>query len=155
MALGSTQPLTEMSTRNLPKDKGSPARKADNLGRAVVQAVSRWLPTAEARVRVREACGVCCGQSGIGAGFVLVLRFPLPIVPSISPSSCSPGASTIGLLVATVPSGPNWTPPAIRPIFKIAVLPRAYQRGEDDIFAPCYMVRTKEKTTYSYTPIDM
>jgi hypothetical protein len=31
MALGSTQPLTEMSTRNLPGDKGRPARKAENL----------------------------------------------------------------------------------------------------------------------------
>jgi hypothetical protein len=31
MALGSTQPPTEMSTRNLPGDKGRPARKADNL----------------------------------------------------------------------------------------------------------------------------
>jgi hypothetical protein len=31
MALGSTQPLTEMSTMNLPGGKGRPARKADNL----------------------------------------------------------------------------------------------------------------------------
>jgi hypothetical protein len=31
MALGSTQPVTEMSTRNLPGGKGRPARKADNL----------------------------------------------------------------------------------------------------------------------------
>jgi hypothetical protein len=31
MALGSTQPLTEMSTRNLPGGKGWPASKADNL----------------------------------------------------------------------------------------------------------------------------
>jgi hypothetical protein len=31
MALGSTQPLTEMSTRNLRGGKGRPARKADNL----------------------------------------------------------------------------------------------------------------------------
>jgi hypothetical protein len=31
MNLGSTQPLTEMSTRNLPENKGRPARKADNL----------------------------------------------------------------------------------------------------------------------------
>jgi hypothetical protein len=31
MALGSTQPLTEMNTRNLPGSKGRPARKADNL----------------------------------------------------------------------------------------------------------------------------
>jgi hypothetical protein len=31
MALGSTQPLTEMSTRNLPEGEGGPTRKADNL----------------------------------------------------------------------------------------------------------------------------
>jgi hypothetical protein len=31
MAVGSTQPLTEMSTRNLPGGKGRPARKVDNL----------------------------------------------------------------------------------------------------------------------------
>jgi hypothetical protein len=31
MALGSTQPLTEMSIRNLPEGKKRPARKADNL----------------------------------------------------------------------------------------------------------------------------
>jgi hypothetical protein len=31
MALGLTQPLTQMSTRNIPGGKGRPARKADNL----------------------------------------------------------------------------------------------------------------------------
>ena len=31
MALGTTQPLTEMSTRNLSGGKGRPERKADNL----------------------------------------------------------------------------------------------------------------------------
>jgi hypothetical protein len=31
MALGSTQPVTEMNTRNLPGGKERPARKADNL----------------------------------------------------------------------------------------------------------------------------
>jgi hypothetical protein len=31
MALGSTQPVTEISTRNLPGGKGRPVRKADNL----------------------------------------------------------------------------------------------------------------------------
>jgi hypothetical protein len=31
MALVSTQPLTEMSTWNLPGGKGRPARRADNL----------------------------------------------------------------------------------------------------------------------------
>jgi hypothetical protein len=31
MDLGSTQPITEMSTRNLPGGKERPVRKADNL----------------------------------------------------------------------------------------------------------------------------
>jgi hypothetical protein len=31
MALGSTQPLREMSTRDFPAGKDRPARKADNL----------------------------------------------------------------------------------------------------------------------------
>jgi hypothetical protein len=31
MALRSTRPLTEMSIKNLPGDKGQPPRKADNL----------------------------------------------------------------------------------------------------------------------------
>jgi hypothetical protein len=31
MALGSTQPLTEMSTRNFPGGKKRPAHRADNL----------------------------------------------------------------------------------------------------------------------------
>jgi hypothetical protein len=31
MALGLTQPLTEMSAKNLPENKGRPARKTDNL----------------------------------------------------------------------------------------------------------------------------
>jgi hypothetical protein len=31
MALGSTQPLTEISIRNFPGNKGRQARKADNL----------------------------------------------------------------------------------------------------------------------------
>jgi hypothetical protein len=76
------------------------------LGPAVAQAVRRWLPTAAARVRVRAGCGVCGGQSGTGAGFLRVFRFPLPIIPPISPSSYSPGAGKIGLLVAAVSSGP-------------------------------------------------
>jgi hypothetical protein len=57
------------------------------IGGAIAQAVRRWLPTAAARFRVREACGVCGGQGGTRAGFLRVLRFPLPIIPPISPSS--------------------------------------------------------------------
>jgi hypothetical protein len=56
-------------------------------GHAVAQAVSRWFPTAAARVCVRAACRVCGGQCGTGAGFLQVLWFPLPIIPPISPSS--------------------------------------------------------------------
>jgi hypothetical protein len=56
------------------------------IGLAVAQAVSRWFATAAARVRVRAGCGVCGEQSGIGTGFLRVLRFPLPIIPPISPS---------------------------------------------------------------------
>jgi hypothetical protein len=86
------------------------------MGRAIPQAVSRWIPTAAARVRARGLviCGICGGQSGAGAGFFRVLRFPLPIfIPPNSPSSQSPGAGTIGHSVADVPSGPSMdsTPP--------------------------------------------
>jgi hypothetical protein len=58
------------------------------MGRAVAQAVNRWLLTAAARVRVLAACGVSVGQSGTGAGFLRALPFPLPIIiPPIIPSS--------------------------------------------------------------------
>jgi hypothetical protein len=40
MALGSTQPLTEMSTRSLPGGKERPARRADNL--AAIYAPNVW-----------------------------------------------------------------------------------------------------------------
>jgi hypothetical protein len=59
------------------------------LVRAIPQAVSLWLPTAAARVQTRVwSSGICGGQTGAGAGFLLVLRFPLPIfIPPNSPSS--------------------------------------------------------------------
>jgi hypothetical protein len=45
-------------------------------------------PTAAARVQALRICG---GQSGAGAGFLRVLRFPLPIfIPPILPPSPSP-----------------------------------------------------------------
>jgi hypothetical protein len=78
-------------------------------GRAVAQAVSRWLPTAAARVRARVwSSGICGGQSGAGAGVLRVLRFPLPVfIPPNSPSSQSLREGTIGQLLADVPSGPS------------------------------------------------
>jgi hypothetical protein len=63
------------------------------MGRAIAQAVSRWL-THRAGPRFKYGSshvGICGGQSGAGAGFLRVLRFPLPIfIPSISPQSPSP-----------------------------------------------------------------
>jgi hypothetical protein len=88
------------------------------LGRAIAQAVSRWLPTAAARVRARFwSCGICDGQSGAGAGFLRVLQFPLPIfIPPIAPQSSS--SIIWGLynrpVVAAVPSGLSPTPPMIK-----------------------------------------
>jgi hypothetical protein len=48
------------------------------------------------------------------AGFLQVLRLPLPIlIPPTGPHShhLSPGAGTIGQLMAEVPSGLSLTPP--------------------------------------------
>jgi hypothetical protein len=75
-------------------------------GRAIAQAVSHWLPTAAARVRARVWSGeICGGQSGVGAGFLRLLRFPLPkpFIPPTSPSSQSPGA--VSRCLAT-----SWSP---------------------------------------------
>jgi hypothetical protein len=62
------------------------------LGRAIAQAVSRLLPTAAVRVRSRVwSSGIYGGQSVAGAGFLRVLRVPLPIfIPPIAPQSPSP-----------------------------------------------------------------
>jgi hypothetical protein len=60
-------------------------------GRAIAQAVSSWLPTAAVQVRAQVgSCGICGEQSGAGAGFLRVLRFPLPIlIPPTAPHSSS------------------------------------------------------------------
>jgi hypothetical protein len=63
------------------------SRVRGRQGRAIAQAVSRWLPTAAARV---WSSGICGGQSGAGAVFLRVPRFPLPIfIPPIAPQSPS------------------------------------------------------------------
>jgi hypothetical protein len=80
---------------------------------AIAQAVSSWLSSAAARVRARVWLhGICSGQSGAGAGFLQVLRFPLPIfIPPIAPQS--PSSIISGWynrpVVATVPSGLSLT----------------------------------------------
>jgi hypothetical protein len=52
-----------------------------------------------------KSCGIRGWWCGSGAGFLWVLRFPLPI---LVPSS---RAGTISQLVADVPSGLSLTPP--------------------------------------------
>jgi hypothetical protein len=53
MVWGSTQPLTEMSTRNLPGGKGRPAREADNLSAICEPTVWRKCD----RLDVSQLCG--------------------------------------------------------------------------------------------------
>jgi hypothetical protein len=57
MALGSTQPLTEKRTRNLPEGKGRPARKADNLTAICEPTVLKmWEPRRLTTVSASTAC---------------------------------------------------------------------------------------------------
>jgi hypothetical protein len=64
-----------------------PSDLKDRNDRTIAQTVSRRLPTAASRVRARvKKCGICGGQRGSGAGFLLMLRFSLPL---IHPSNCS------------------------------------------------------------------
>jgi hypothetical protein len=94
--------------------RADPPHLCKKKGRAVAQAVSRWLTTAAVRVRTRVwSCGICGGQSGAGADFLRVLRFPLPIfIPPIAPQS--PSSIIWGLYirpeVVAVPSGLSPTP---------------------------------------------
>jgi hypothetical protein len=77
--LDSNLPLIHLSELNV------------HLGRAIAQAVSRWLSTAAICARARfRSCGICGGLIRTGAGFLLVLRFPLTILTlSVSPHSPS------------------------------------------------------------------
>jgi hypothetical protein len=78
-----------------------------NVDCDIAQVVGRRIPTAAARV---TSCGICGGQSGIGAGFLRVLWFSLLIIPLTTPQSSSSGASTIGQTVTDVPGGLSLTP---------------------------------------------
>jgi hypothetical protein len=52
------------------------------------------------------ASWICGGESGVGAGFLRVLRFPLPkpFILRTSPSSQSPGAVSRGLVMSWSPA---------------------------------------------------
>jgi hypothetical protein len=57
MSLGSTQPLTEMRTRNLPGGKGRPARSADNLAAICESVVQKmWEPRRLTTLRAIMVC---------------------------------------------------------------------------------------------------
>jgi hypothetical protein len=68
-------------------------RTCDCMGQAISQVVSRWLSTAAVRIRPQGWSSVIYrGQSGAGADFLRVLRFPLPIfIPPNFLSLQSPG----------------------------------------------------------------
>jgi hypothetical protein len=56
IALGSTKPLIEMSTRNLPGGKGRPAHKADNLIAICEPSVYKmWEPRRLTNLRTSKA----------------------------------------------------------------------------------------------------
>jgi hypothetical protein len=78
----------------------------------------RLFPTVAARIRPQvKSCRICGRQSGIGAGFLRVLRFLLPIfIPPIAPQS--PSSVIWGWynrpVVAAIPSGLNLNPLRIK-----------------------------------------
>jgi hypothetical protein len=56
-ALGSTQPLTEMSTTNLPGGKGQRARKVDNISSICEPTVYKmWVPRRPTTLWAYKAC---------------------------------------------------------------------------------------------------
>jgi hypothetical protein len=77
------------------------------IGRAIAQAVSRWLRTAAAQVRARVwQSEICGGKNGVGASFLRIVRFPLPkpfIPPTFPSSSQSPEAVSRGLATSRSP----------------------------------------------------
>jgi hypothetical protein len=57
MALGPTQPLAEMNTKNLPGDKGPPARNSNNLTVICVPIFQKmWEPRRLTSLWVSTAC---------------------------------------------------------------------------------------------------
>jgi hypothetical protein len=70
MNLGSTQPLTEMNTRNFPGGKGRPVHKADNL-------TAIWEPTVLENVGASTSHNPTALQGLLQGELCLYLTFPL------------------------------------------------------------------------------
>jgi hypothetical protein len=68
MALGSTQPLTEMSARNLPGGKRRPASKADNL-------TAMWEPIVHKMWEPRRLTALRSSTSSYKDSFTLLYSF--------------------------------------------------------------------------------
>jgi hypothetical protein len=69
-------------------------RNSLNTGRAIAQVVSRWLPTAAARVRSQvRLCGICGEQSDKGGRFF----------PSISVSHANPHYTNCSIIIIDHP----------------------------------------------------
>jgi hypothetical protein len=82
------------------------------LGRAIAEAVSRWLPTAAARVRARVwSCGIVVDKVALGQVFSEYFGFPcqssfhqlLHNHPHISSGACTIGQKWPQYLVDIVP----------------------------------------------------
>jgi hypothetical protein len=82
-------------------------------GRITAQAVSRWLPTAAARVRAQiRSCGILVDKVALGQVFSEYIGFPCQFSFHILlHTHLSSGTGTVGQLVADVPSGLSLTPP--------------------------------------------
>jgi hypothetical protein len=70
--MGSTQPLREMSTRNLPGSKGRPTRKVDNLT-AICKLIVKQMWELR-RLKTLWASTACCGD-GFTFYFIYLLGY--------------------------------------------------------------------------------
>jgi hypothetical protein len=86
MSVVSTQPLTEMSTRNLPWGKGRPAHKADNLSRSCSKCAS--LDASQSYGPPRPVTGIWLSSRTCGSPRTWPLDRPSPPPPGAGRGKC-------------------------------------------------------------------